>query len=112
MTLVTYSTVVKQVPQVAAGLAIAQESEVTVAYYVDSPSDEEGAVAIEAEVDFRMGDMEQLFQEQLESLAEDVAEHEAAQRKGKAMATEPSIMAIEEDPAVAAPTRLDELITL
>ena len=65
-----------------------------------------------------MGDLELLFQEQLVSLAEDLAEYQAV-RKGKAMATDPSpqkdhasIMVLEEDSAVAAPTRPDELITL
>ena len=65
-----------------------------------------------------MGDLELLFQEQLKSLREDLAEHQAAM-KGKAMATGPSsqkdhasIMVIEEDSAVVAPTRPDELITL
>ena len=48
-------------PQVAAGLAVAQEPGVTVAYYVDFPLDEEEAAAAEAEVDFAMGDLEQLF---------------------------------------------------
>ena len=74
--------------------------------------------AAEAEVDFAMGDLEQLFQEQLVSLAEDVAEYQAA-RKGKAVVTDPSlqkdhasIMVLEEEPAAVATTRLDELITL
>ena len=65
-----------------------------------------------------MGDLEQLFQEQLMSLAEDIAEHQAA-RKGKAVVTNPSpqddhtsIMVLEEDLAAVAPARLDELITL
>ena len=52
------------------------------------------------------------------SLTEDLAKYQAV-RKGKAVATDPSpqkdhafIMVIEEDSAAAAPTRLDELITL
>ena len=59
-----------------------------------------------------MGDLEQLFQEQLASLAQDVAEHETAKKKGKAVATDPSIIVLEEDQAVEAPTKPDELITL
>ena len=51
------------------------EPEPPIAYYVDSPSDEEQAAAVEAQVDFMMGDLEQLFQEQLVSLAKDIAEH-------------------------------------
>ena len=118
VTLAAYPAAVKQVPQAVAGLAVAQEPEVTVAYYVDSPSDEEEAAVAEAEVDFAMGDLEQLFQEQLVSLAEDVAEYQAT-RKAKAVVMDPSpqkdhasIMVLEEDPAAAATTRLDELIAL
>ena len=40
-------------------------------------------------VDFTIGDLEQLFQEQLVSLAEDIAEYQAV-RKGKAVVTNPS----------------------
>ena len=105
-------------PQEAAGLAVAQEPEVTVAYYIDSPLDEEKVAAVEAEVDFVMGDLEQLLQEQLVSLVEDIAEYQTA-RKGKAVVTDPSpqkdhasIMVLEEDLAAAATTRPDELITL
>ena len=69
-------------------------------------------MAADAQIDFSMGDLEQLFQEQLTSLAQDMAEHETAQKKGKAVATDPSIMVLEEDLALEAPTRPDELITL
>ena len=65
-----------------------------------------------------MGDLELLFQEQLASLTEDLAEYQAA-RKGKAVATDPSpqkdhdsIMVIEEDSVAMAPIRPDGLITL
>ena len=122
MTLAAYPATAKQVPQaaespaarpeLAANPAVAQESEVTIAYYVDSPSDEEGGAVVDAQIDFSMGDLEQLFQEQLASLAQDVAEHETTQKKGKAVAVDPSIMVLEEDLAVEAPTRPDELITL
>ena len=63
-------------PQAAAHLAGEPELEPPVSYYVDSPSDEEQGAAAEAQVDFTMGDLEQLFQEQLASLVEDVAEAE------------------------------------
>ena len=112
MTLAAYPDAVEQVPQATACLAVRPEPEVTVAYYVDSPSDEEGGAAVDAQIDFSMGDLEQLFQEQLASLAQDIAEHEIAQKKGKAVAADPSIMVLEEDLAVEAPTRLDELITM
>ena len=46
------------------------------------------------------------------SLAQDMAEHEITQKRGKAVATDPSIMVLEEDQALEAPTRPDELITL
>ena len=46
-----------------------------IACYVDSPSDEEQGAVVEAQIDFMMGDLEQLFQEQLVLLAEDIAEH-------------------------------------
>ena len=95
-------------PTVEPGLATSP----AVAYYVDSPLDEEGGAAADAQIDFSMGDLEQLFQEQLASLAQDVAEHETAQKKGKAVATDPSIMVLEEDLALEAPVRPDELITL
>ena len=65
-----------------------------------------------------MGDLEQLFQEQLVSLAEDHAEYQV-ERKGKAVATDPSpqedyapIMVLEDDSVAADSTRLDKLITL
>ena len=41
-----------------------------------------------------------------------MAEHETAQKKGRAAAMDPSIMVLEEDLAVKAPTKPDELITL
>ena len=107
----------EQALQVAVHLAIEPEPEATGAYYVDSPSDEEGGAAVEAQVDFMMGDLELLFQEQLVLLVEDLVEYQAV-KKGKAMATDPSlrkyhlsIMVLEEDSA-ATPTRPDELITL
>ena len=94
----------------AAHLAVGLEPEATVAYYVDSPSDEEGGAAAEAQVDLITGDLELLFQEQLVSLVEDHAEYQAV-RKGKVVATDPSpqkdhtsIMVLEEDSA-ATPTR-------
>ena len=66
-----------------------------------------------------MGDLELLYQEQLKSLVEDLAEHQTAERKGKAVVTDPplqedhaSIMVLEEDSAAADSTKLDELITL
>ena len=114
VTLAAYPAAAKQMPQAAEsptvepGLAASP----VVAYYVDSPSDEEGGAIVDAQIDFSMGDLEQLFQEQLASLAQDVAEHETAQKKGKAVATNPSIMVLEEDLAVEAPTKPDELITL
>ena len=95
-------------------LAVGPEPEAHGAYYVASPSDEEEGVAAEAQVDLRMGDLELLFQEQLKSLKEDLAEHQAA-KKGKAVATGPSprmdhasIMVIEEESTIAAPTRPDD----
>ena len=98
-------------------LAVEPEPEATGAYHVDSPSDEEGGAAVEAQVDLMMGDLELLFQEQLVSIAEDLAEYQVV-KKGKAVATDPSlqkdhlsIMVLEEDSA-ATPTRPDELITL
>ena len=64
-----------------------------------------------------MGDLELLFQEQLVSLAENLAEYQAV-KKGKVVAMNPSlrkdhlsIMVLEEDSA-ATPTGPDELITL
>ena len=63
-----------------------------------------------------LGDLELLFQEQLTASAEDAVEQQAL-RKGKAVATDPSlpqdhssIMVLEEEPE-AAPTRPNELIT-
>ena len=41
-----------------------------------------------------------------------MAEHETAQKKGKTVPTDPSIMVVEEDLALEAPVRPDELITL
>ena len=70
-------------------LAVEPELEATGSYYVDSPSDDEGGAAIEAQVDLMMGDLELLFQEQLMSLAENLAEYQAV-RKGKAVVTDPS----------------------
>ena len=46
------------------------------------------------------------------SLVQDVAEHETAQKREKAVATDPSIMVLEKDLALEAPARPDELITL
>ena len=71
-------------------LAARPEPEAPSTYYVDSPSDEEEGAAAEAQVDSWMGDLELLFQEQLKSLIEDLAEHQAVERKGKAVATDPS----------------------
>ena len=102
----------KAVVHLAAGL----EPEAPGAYYVDSPSDEEAGVAVEAQVDSLMGDLEQLFQEQLVSQAEDLAEYQV-ERKGKAVVTDPlqedhaSIRVLEEDSAAADSPRPDELIT-
>ena len=70
-------------------LAARPEPEATGTYYVDSPSDEEAGAAVEAQIDSLMGDLELLFQEQLVSLAEDLAEYQAV-RKAKAVATDPS----------------------
>ena len=74
-------------------------------------------MAAEAQVDLMMGDFELLFQEQLVSLAEDLAEYQVV-RKGKVVVTDPSpwkdhtsIMVLEEATA-ATPTKPDELITL
>ena len=76
-------------------------------------------MAVEAQVDSWMSDLELLYQEQLKSIVEDLAEHQAAERKGKAVATDPplqedhaSIMVLEEDSAVPDSPRPDELITL
>ena len=63
----------EQAPQVTVHLAA--EPEAVSAYYVNSPSDEEGGAAVEAQVDFVMGDLELLYREQLASLAEDFAEY-------------------------------------
>ena len=67
-------------------------------------------------MDASLTDLELLFQEQLAALAEDAAEQQVL-RKGKAMATSPSlpqdrpsIMVLGED-TEPAPTRPDELIT-
>ena len=102
----------------AVHLTVGPEPEATTAYYVDSPSDEEGGATAEAQLDFMMGDLERLFQKQLVSLPEDIAEYQAV-RKGKAVVMDPSpqkdhasIMVLEEDLAAVAPTRPDELITL
>ena len=51
---------VEQAPQATVLLAV--EPEATSAYYVYSPSDEEGGAAAEAQVDLMMGDLELLFQ--------------------------------------------------
>ena len=108
----------EQANQGVVHLAVRSEPEATGAYYVDTPSDEEAGAAVEARVDSMMGDLELLFQEQLVSLAEDIAEYQAV-RKGKAVAMDPSpqkdhasIMVLEEDSATADPSRPDELITL
>ena len=106
-----------QAPQAVVHLAAEPELEVVSAYYVDSPSDEEGGVATEAQVDFMMRDLELLYREQLATLAEDFVKYQAV-KKGKAVVTDPSlqkdhtsIMVLEEDLA-ATPTKPDELITL
>ena len=112
VTLTAYPPAAAQrMPPAATHLVGKPEPEPPIAYYVDSPSDEEQGAAVEAQIDFMMGDLEQLFQEQLVTLVEDIAEHQVA-RKGKAVATDPSIMVLEEDPTAAVPTRPDELITL
>ena len=49
---------VEQAYPPAVHLAVGPEPEAIVAYYVDSPSDEEGGAAVEAQVDFMMGDLE------------------------------------------------------
>ena len=79
----------EQEPRAVVHLAAGPELEAPDTYYVDSPSDEEEGTAVEAQVDTLMGDLEVLFQEQLASLTEDLAEYQAA-RKGKAVATDPS----------------------
>ena len=56
-------------------LAVEPEPEATNAYYIDSPSDEEGGAVVEAQVDLMMGDLDLPFQEQLVSLIEDLAEY-------------------------------------
>ena len=98
------------------GIARQESEEAVCAYYVDTPSDDEGSATVEALVDDMLRDLELLFQEQLMALAEDAAEQQVL-RKGKAMVTDPSlpqdhpsIMVLEEE-AEAAPTRPDELIT-
>ena len=70
-------------------LAVGPEPEAHGAYYIDSPSDEEEGAAVEAQVDSWMGDLELLYQEQLKLLAEDLAEHQTAERKGKTVVTDP-----------------------
>ena len=50
----------EQAPRVVVHLAVGLEPEAPGAYYVNSPSDEEGAAA-EAQVDSWMGDLELLF---------------------------------------------------
>ena len=79
----------EQAPRVVVHLAAGPELEAPGAYYIDSPSDEQEGATVEAQVDSRMGDLELLFQEQLKSLTEDLADYQAA-RKGKAVATNPS----------------------
>ena len=108
--------VVEQASQAAVHLVAEPEPEAVNAYYVDSPSDEEGGAAVEAHIDFVKGDLELLYREQLASLAEDLIEYQTV-KKGKAVATDPSpqkdhpsIMVLEEDSA-ATPTRPDQLIT-
>ena len=66
-----------------------------------------------------MSDLELLYQEQLESIVEDLAQHQAAERKGKAVVTDPplrenhtSIMALEGNSGVPDSSRPDELITI
>ena len=101
---------------VGEGIAEQDSEKAVCAYYVDTPSDDEGSATAEALVDDMLGDMELLFQEQLTALDEDAGEQQAL-RKGKAVVTDPSplqdhssIMVLEEE-AEAAPTRPDELIT-
>ena len=66
-----YLAAAKQVPQAAESPAARPElaANPVVTYYVDSPSDEEGGAAADAQIDFSMEDLEQLFQEQLASPA-------------------------------------------
>ena len=71
----------EQAPQVAVHLAVEPKLEATDAYYVDSPSDEEGGVVAEARVDLMMGDLELLFQEQLVLLVEDLVEYQAVTKR-------------------------------
>ena len=105
-----------RVGPVGTRIAGQDSEEVACAYYVDTPSeDEEGATA-EALVANKLEDLELLFQEQLAVFAKDAAEQHTL-KKGKAMATDPSlpqdhspIMVIEEE-LEAASTRPDELIT-
>ena len=98
------------------GIAGEESEEAVYAYYVDTPSDDEGGATAEAQVDASLVDLELLFQEQLVALAEDAAEQQVL-RKGKAMAMDPSspqdhpsIMVLGEDTELAL-TRPDELIT-
>ena len=55
--------IAEQAPQAAVHLAVEPEPKAISAYYDDSPSDEEGGVAVEARVDLMMGNLELLFQE-------------------------------------------------
>ena len=64
-------------------LAAGPEPQALGAYYVDSPSDEEEGVAVEAQVDSWMGDLELLYQEQLKSLVEDWQSTKLRKGKGK-----------------------------
>ena len=53
----------KQASKTVVHLAAGLEPEVPGAYYINSPSDEEGGAAAETQVDARMGDLELLYQE-------------------------------------------------
>ena len=59
--LATLASQSEQAPRVVVHLAAGLELEAPVAYYVDSPSDEEDGAVAEAQVDARMGDLELLF---------------------------------------------------
>ena len=57
----TVQPIAEQAPQTVVHLAAKPEPEAVNAYYADSPIDEEGGAAVEAHLDFVMGDLELLY---------------------------------------------------